>query len=175
MQRRTLFVLALVGILAGCARSSGPTARVELRKLSGDTMQIVPTDDSLPYCLVFTQSAKGITRQLTISKSNLSVKCPTGQPVLGQTYRIPVDEGPVKVHVFLSDQRLEAISVANQLTEMSQLSFNPIDMRLPGRVVVQTLAFSPVPTAEPTTGAVVPGASAPAASNAVPTGSQRAQ
>ena len=141
-----------------------PTQRVELRKLSGDSIQIVPTDDSLPYCLVFTHSDK-VTRQLTISKSNQSVKCPAGQPVLGQTYRIPAEEGPVKIHVFLSDQRLEAASVAAQITEMDKPSCNPIDLRLPGRVVVQTLDFTPV---ESTTGAVVPGASPPAASNGVP-------
>ena len=141
-----------------------PTQRVELRKLSGDSIQIVPTDDSLPYCLVFTHSDK-VTRQLTISKSNQSVKCPAGQPVLGQTYRIPAEEGPVKIHVFLSNQRLEAASVAAQITEMDKPSFNPIDLRLPGRVVVQTLDFTPV---ESTTGAVVPGASPPAASNGVP-------
>ena len=173
MQSRRFIVLALVGTLAACARSSGTTAqRVELRKISGDTVQVIPTEDSLPYCLVFTQSAKGVTRQLTISKSNLSVKCPTGQPVLGQTYRIPADEGPVKVHVFLSDQRLEAVSVANQITEMTQPSFNPIDMRLPGRVVVQTLDFTP---AEPTTGAVVPIPSPPAAINTQPNAGERTQ
>ena len=159
-------------MLAACARSSGTTAqRVELRKISGDTVQIVPTEDSLPYCLVFTQSAKGVTRQLTISKTNLSVKCPTGQPVLGQTYRIPAEEGPVKVHVFLSDQRLEAASVANQLSEMTKPSWNPIDMRLPGKVLLQSLDFTP---AEPTTGAVVP-TSPPAASNTPPNGGERTQ
>ena len=174
MHSRQLLILALVGTLAGCGRSSGPTTRVELRKITGDTVQIVPTEDALPYCLVFTQSVK-VTRQLTISKSNQSVKCPAGQPVLGQTYRIPVDEGPVKVHVFLSDQRLEAVSVANQITELEKPNFNPMDMRLPGRVVVQTLDFTPVASVEPTTGAVVPGASPPAASNAAPAEPARAQ
>jgi hypothetical protein len=168
---RRFLIVALVGTFAACARSSDPTTRVELRKISGDTLQIVPTEDSLPYCLVFTQSDK-VTRQLTISKSNQSVKCPAGQPVLGQTYRIPADEGPVKVHVFLSDQRLEAVSVANQITEMAKPSFNPMDMRLPGRVVVQTLSFTP---AEPAKGAVVPAVSPPAASNASPEGPERAQ
>jgi len=164
VHRRRFVVLAVVGVLAGCSRTAAPTQRVELRKLSGDTVQIIPTDDSLPYCLVFTHSDK-VTRQLTISKSNQSVKCPAGQPVLGQTYRIPVEEGPVKIHVFLSDQRLEAVSVADQVTEMDKPSFNPIDLRLPGRVVVQTLDFTPV---APTTGTVVPGASPPAASNTPP-------
>ena len=48
----------------------------------------------------------------------------------------------MKVQVFLSDQRLEAVSVANQITEMAKPNFSPIDMRLPGRVVVQTLTFT---------------------------------
>jgi hypothetical protein len=48
---------------------------------------------------------------------------------------------------------------------MDKPSFNPIDLRLPGRVVVQTLDFTPV---APTTGTVVPGASPPAASNTPP-------
>ena len=171
MHSRRFLILAVVGALAGCSRTSGPTQRVELRKISGDTVQIIPTESALPYCLVFTQSDK-VTRQLTISKSNQSVKCPAGQPVLGQTYRIPVEEGPVKIHVFLSDQRLEAVSVANQITEMDKPTFNPIDMRLPGRVVVQTLPFTPV-ASDATTGTVVPGASAPAASNARPDDSGR--
>jgi hypothetical protein len=169
VHRRCVVVLAVVGALTGCSRIAAPTQRVELRKLSGDTVQIIPTDDSLPYCLVFTHSDK-VTRQLTISKSNQSVKCPAGQPVLGQTYRIPAEEGPVKIHVFLSDQRLEAISVAAQITEMDKPSFSPIDLRLPGKVVVQTIDFTPVASVEPTTGAVVPGVSPPAASNALPGG-----
>jgi hypothetical protein len=171
---RSISILALVGTLAACAPSSDPTARVELRKVTGDTVQIVPAAGSLPYCLVFTHSAK-VTRQLTISKSNQSVKCPAGQPVLGQTYRIPAEEGPVKIQVFLSDQRLEAVSVASQLTEMDQPSFNPIDMRLPGKVVVQSIPFTPVASAEPTTGALVPGGTLPAASNAPPNGAARTQ
>ena len=124
-------------MLAACARSSGTTAqRVDLRKVSGDTIQVIPTDDSLPYCLIFTQSGKGVTRQLTISKTNLSVKCPTGQPVLGQTYRIPSDEGPVKVHVFLSDQRLEAPR-AGAVTHVLQQGFLLHDRVLrPAAVIV---------------------------------------
>src|SRR5262249_46789589 len=137
----------------------------------GTPSKFTPTESAFPYGRVSTQSEK-VPRQLTISKSNQSVKCPAGQPVLGQTYRIPVEEGPVKIHVFLSDQRLEAVSVANQITEMDKPTFNPIDMRLPGRAVVQTLPFTPV-ASDATTGTVVPGASAPAASNARPDDSGR--
>ena len=154
-----------LALLAACARSSAPTHRVEIRRISGDTVQIVPSEGQLPYCLVFTHSGKGVVRQLTISKTNNSVKCPAGEPVLGQAYRIPVEEGPVKIHVFFSDQRLEAASVANQLNDMALKSFNPIDFRLPGKVVVETTDFDPSVTNEPAPGQLVPRPSEPAATN----------
>jgi hypothetical protein len=155
---------ALAG-LAACSRSGTPTHRVEVRRISGDTVQIVPNEGQMQYCLVFTHSGKGVVRQLTMSKSNNSVKCPAGEPVLGQAYRIPVEEGPVKIHVFFSDQRLEAASVANQLNDMANPSFSPIDFRLPGKVVVETLDFIPTESAEPAPGQLVPKPSEPAANN----------
>jgi hypothetical protein len=154
-----------LALLAGCARSSAPTHRVELRRISGDTVQIVPSEGQMQYCLVFTHSVKGVVRQLTMSKNNVSVKCPAGEPVLGQAYRIPADEGPVKVHIFFSDQRLEAASVANQLNDMANPSFNPIDFRMPGNVVVETIDFIPSETNEPAPGTLVPRPSPPAATN----------
>ena len=162
--RLVLAGTALV-LLAACTRSGAPAHRVELRRISGDTVQIVPSEGQLPYCLAFTQSEKGVIRQLTISKTNNSVKCDAGEPVLGQTYKIPAEEGPVKVRVFFSDQRLEAASVANQLNEMSSPSFNPIDFRLPGRVVVESIDFIPAEGGAPAPGQLVPKPSQPAANN----------
>jgi hypothetical protein len=162
--RHLAVAAALVG-LATCSRSSTPTHRVELRRISGDTLQIIPGEGQMQYCLVFTHSGKGVVRQLTMSKSNMSVKCPAGEPVLGQAYRIPVEEGPVKVNVFFSDQRLEAASVANQLNDMSNPSFSPIDFRLPGKVVVESLDFIPTESAAPAPGQLVPKPSPPAANN----------
>jgi hypothetical protein len=162
---RHVVAAVVVAGLCACARSGTSTQRVELRRISGDTLQIIPSEGQLPYCLAFTHSGKGVVRQLTMSKNNTSVKCNAGEPVLGQAYRIPVEEGPVKIHVFFSDQRLEAASVANQLNEMSSPSFNPIDFRLPGRVVVETLDFIPSESAEPAPGQLVPKPSAPAATN----------
>jgi len=155
----------VLALLSACARSTAPTHRVEIRRISGDTVQVIPTEGQMPYCLVFTQSGKGVVRQLTISKTNVSVKCSPGEPVLGQAYRIPVEEGPVKINVFFSDQRLEAASVANQLNEMANPSFNPIDFRLPGNVVVERLDFIPAQSEEPAPGQLVPKPSPPAANN----------
>lgn len=165
MNSRRVVAGVALALLAGCARSGVPTQRMELRRISGDTVQFVPTEGQMQYCLVFTHSGKGVVRQLTMSKSNVSVRCPAGEPVLGQAYRIPAEEGPVKIHIFFSDQRLEAASVANQLNEMAAPSFNPIDFRLPGKVVVETIDFIPSETNEPKPGALVPGPSAPAATN----------
>ena len=73
-----------LALLVACARSGMPTHRVELRRISGDTVQIVPGENQMPYCLVFTHSGKGVVRQLTMSKNNVSVRCNAGEPVLGQ-------------------------------------------------------------------------------------------
>jgi len=162
--RHVLAGVTLV-LLAACSRSNAPTHRAELRRISGDTVQIIPSEGQLPYCLVFTQSEKGVIRQLTISKSNMSVKCDPAEPVLGQTYKVPAEEGPVKVQVFFSDQRLEAASVANQLNEMSSPSFSPIDFRLPGQVVVESIDFIPTQSGEPVPGQLVPKPSPPAANS----------
>jgi hypothetical protein len=157
VNRHLVVTCLAVALLGACARSTTPVHRFELRRISGDTVQIVPAAGQMQYCLVFTQSAKGLVRQLTISKNNTSVHCATGEPVLGQTYRIPAEEGPVKIHVFFSDQRLEAASVANQLNEMSTVNFNPINFRLPGNVIVDTVDFTPSETNEPAPGKLVPG------------------
>jgi hypothetical protein len=72
------------------------------------------------------------------------------------TYRIPADEGPVKVHIFFSDQRLDASSVAQQIAEsVGTPDFNPVNFRLPGRVYVETLEYVPTDEPQPTVGTVV--------------------
>ena len=63
------------------------------------------------------------------------------------------------------DQRLEAASVANQLNDMANPSFSPIDFRLPGKVVVETIDFVPSESNEPAPGQLVPKPATHAASN----------
>jgi hypothetical protein len=148
---KTLAVAVCAAVLAAaCRRPTSTSAhRMEIRPVMGNTVHFIPAADQLPYCLIYTQSAKGVTRQMTMTRSNQSVACPAGEPVLGLRFRLPADEGPVRVHVLFSDQRLQATALASQVVEMTSPGFNPMDLRLPGRVVLETLDY--VPTEEPAT------------------------
>ena len=153
---RTLAVCAAM-LLAGCNKHPAALAphRLEIRKVTGNTVQFIPAADQLPYCLIYTQSAKGVTRQMTMTHSNQSVSCPPGEPVLGLRFRFPADEGPVRVHVLFSDQRLQAAAVAEQLVDMESPNFHPTDLRVPGRVLLETQDFLPVEEAPAVVGEVV--------------------
>jgi hypothetical protein len=156
MQRMICGAL-LVTWISACSEKKAPTVRrAEIRKVSGEVIEIVPTPDQFPYCLVFTTAGNGVIRQLTIRRDNRSVRCEARAPIGRTTYRIPADEGPVKVHIFFSDQRLDASSVASQIAEsVGTPDFNPVNFRLPGRVYVQTLEYVPTAEPQPTVGTVV--------------------
>ena len=148
----TLVTALGVAGLVGCTKEKpARPIRTELRPLTGNTFELVPVDGSLPkskggelYCLVFTQANSGVVRQLTMTHENKSVHCVPDQPIEKVTFRIPVNEGPVKIHVFYSDQKLNASSIAQQLYEnTNNPSFRPIDLRLPGTVIVDTLEYTP--------------------------------
>lgn len=145
--------LASLCLATACDKKDEPATRVELRQVTGHTFELVPADAQLKYCLVFTRSESGVIRQLTMTHGNRSVPCEAGKPVGGVRYRVPVAEGPVKVHVFFSDQPLNAGSVAQDLYERKgDPSFHPMDLRLPGKVFVQTLEFRPQEAEAPTVG-----------------------
>lgn len=134
-------------VLAGC-RGSGKTPasphRMELRRLSGDTVSFVPAPGQLPYCLIYTISARGVTRQITMTRGQQSVPCPAGVPVMGLAYRIPLDEGRVKAYSFFSDHRLTAAAVSEQLVEIGDSpTLSPMNLRLPGQVVLDVEEFNP--------------------------------
>jgi hypothetical protein len=130
-----------------------PPVRAELREMTGDTFEIIPTSGQFPYCLIFTRSESGVVRQLTMTHGNRSVACEPGKPIGGVRYRVPTNEGRVKIHVFFSDQRLSAASIAQDLYERKgDPSFQPMDLRLPGKVYVQTFEFHPQPPTEETSG-----------------------
>lgn len=60
------------------------------------------------------------------------------------------------MYIFFSDDRIPAGPVAQQLYELrSQERINAMDLRLPGRVFVETLEFTPEEGGTPVTGTVV--------------------
>jgi len=128
---------------------------MEIRTVTGNTVQFIPAPDQLPYCLIYTQSDKGVTRQMTLTQSNQSVPCPSGEPVLQRRFRIPADEGHVRVRILFSDQRLQAAEVAEQVVEMVKPAFDPNDLRVPGHVLLETLDFVPIEELPPLVGEVV--------------------
>ena len=137
------YVFAALFLLVACKNENQPTpqGRFEIKKLTGDTVQFIPAKDQLPFCLFFTRSQNGTLRQMTMSLENRSVHCPAGQPVMGQTFRIPPDEGTVKVLGVFSDQKLNAASIAQQLYENAEAG--PMDLRAPGKVNAQQTSFTP--------------------------------
>ncbi|MCI0572174.1 MAG: hypothetical protein L0Y66_15570 [Myxococcaceae bacterium] len=159
MARARLAVAAalLLGVVSACEGTPrAQSKRAELRRLGGDRVEIVPAKDQLPYCLAFTRSSTGVLRQLTMTHENKSVRCNAGEPMGNVSYRIPVEEGDVSLYVFLSDQKLNAGSVSQQLYEMpTNQRFTPINLRLPGQVFVETLSFAPEKDSEVAVGAVV--------------------
>jgi hypothetical protein len=175
----SVVLMSLVCLTSGCDKKQERVAqRAELKQLTGNTFEIIPAENQLPYCLIFTRSETGTIRQLTMIHGNLSVPCPAGKPVGKVRYRIPVNEGAVKVHVFFSDQRLNAGSIAQDFYERKgDPSFHPMDLRLPGNVYIQSFDFRPQADREATTvggrigasGEIVPAeAGAPAAQDAGP-------
>jgi hypothetical protein len=153
---RTLTVAVCAAVLAaGCKKPAPTPHRMEIRTVAGNTVQFIPGPDQLPYCLIYTQTGKGVTRQMTLTRSNQSVQCTAGEPVLGLYFRMPADEGRVRVHVLFSDQRLQATALAAQVVEMASPDFNPMDLRLPGRVVLETLEYVPVEEPAAVVGEVV--------------------
>src|SRR5512140_1647231 len=110
-------VPALLLFAAACTQPAAPAERVKLTRLTGTTFELVPSESKLPYCLAFTVANNGTIRQLTMAKDNLSFHCQGGKPIGGHAYKVPLDEGPVKVHVLQTSQRVSAASVARQILE----------------------------------------------------------
>jgi hypothetical protein len=145
---RVKTVLAVIAVLTllGCSEDKkAESRRFELKKISDSTFEILPTTSQLPYCLAFTTSEKGITRQLTMTHENKSLRCEPGQPIAGLRFRAPVDEGQIKVHVLFSDQKLSAASVGQQMFELASggKAISVMDLRLPGHVQTETQEFKP--------------------------------
>ena len=111
--------LLLALVVVGCPAPPEVKHKAELRNVSGSTIQVVPAEGQLPYCLVFTISEGKVVRQLTMNRDNKSVKCEAGQPIGNVSFRVPKEEGKVRVLVFFSDRRLNAGSLAQQIYELA--------------------------------------------------------
>jgi hypothetical protein len=107
-------------------------------------MTIVPAEHQPPYCLAFTASELSVVRQLTMNPENESLPCPAGEPVGGTDYRIPAAEGKVRVYLVFSDRKLDAGPIAAQIRELGRSGgLTAMDLRAPGQVLLETLAFDP--------------------------------
>jgi len=163
MKRLGARALVLAMMLAACPETKAPTHRTELRKLSGTTVQLVPLQGQLPYCLVFTISASGVIRQLTMNPEDSAIDCPANAPIGGVSYRFPVAEGKVRIYVFFFDRKLKASSIAAQIVDKARepatipggVELNATDLRLPGRATVEVLDFLPTAEGEALTGTIV--------------------
>ncbi len=156
---RWIGAVAVVALaVVGCQQEQKPAlaSRAELKTLSGSTVEFIPKEGQYPYCMLFTVSEKGIIRQLTMTRENRSIKCEPGKRIYNSSFRIPVEEGPVRAYILFSDQRIQAGSVAQQLYDLrDKKRVTAMDFRLPGSVSVEMLEFTPKAGGEPVTGAVV--------------------
>ncbi|MFP2961802.1 hypothetical protein ACLEPN_29390 [Myxococcus sp. 1LA] len=151
-----LAVAALCGAACDGKKSTDRPTRAQLRKTGAATVEVIPSDGQLPYCMLYTVSEKGVIRQLTLTRENRSIRCDANKPVAHTSFRIPVQEGKVRMYIFFSDDRIPAGPVAQQLYELrGQERINAMDLRLPGRVFVETLEFAPEEGGTAVTGTVV--------------------
>lgn len=156
--RTVLLSIAAVLLGLGCTEKTAPTPmkRVTLERTGGTTFRLVPGEGQLPYCLAYTVNMTGLTRQLTMSKLNESFECKAGQPIGKHPFRVPFDEGSVKVHVIFTSQPVNAGSVSEQIMEAdNRQALKVMNMRLPGNAAIETLDFLPEEDTPPTMGGVV--------------------
>lgn len=155
---RWTWALAVLACGAGCTESPRPpqAPRATIRSVGGSTVEVVPSAGQLPYCLLYTLSERGVIRQLTMTRENRSIKCESGKPIANTSFRIPANEGKVKAYIIFSDDRIQAGPVGQQLYELRDKErISAIDMRLPGRVFVETLEYVPQEEKTPVTGGMV--------------------
>jgi hypothetical protein len=148
-----------LSLLASCPDGADAlSGRASILRTGGTTFQLIPARGQLPYCLAFTQSEKGVTRQLTMSSKNVSFDCKPGKPVGGRSFKAPIEEGPVKMYVLFTSEPIVAATVTQQLLDRGDLSkLSAMDLRLPGRAQLETLEFAPEADMPPAVGEVIGG------------------
>ena len=137
-------LLALLILSPACAPSKAPARRAGIVSLGPSTIHVVPAEGQPPYCLVYSASATGVVRLLTMNAAGTMFECPAGQPIGGVAYEIPPAEGKVRIYVIFSDRALEAAPLSAQVHEMgTRAGLTAMDLRAPGNVVLETLELTP--------------------------------
>lgn len=155
---RSLLIAVLLVAAVACEKpaSSGGTKRAVIRRTGGTTFEIVPTEKQYGYCLAYTVSASGLTRQLTMSRRNQSYECAAGRPIGGHAFKVPINEGPVRVYVFFTSHAVNAASVSQQILDAAdRQALSLMNMRLPGQAHLEVLDFTPEEDIAPRVGALV--------------------
>ena len=150
--------LPLVALLAvsGCSKPAPPAPRATLLRTGGTTFQLIPGEGQFPWCLAYTVSRSGLTRQLTMSAKNQSFPCEAGVPIGKRTFRIPRNEGPVKIFVFFSTQPVNAAALSQDILDSKdRQALSVMNMRLPGQAALETLEFTPEDDVEAEEGSVL--------------------
>lgn len=155
---RSLLVVALIVGTMSCEKSasSAPAKRAQISRTGGTTFEIIPTEGQYGYCLAYTVSRSGLTRQLTMSRNNLSYECAAGRPVGGHAYKMPLNEGPVRVYVFFTSQAVNAATISQQILDATdRQALTLMNMRLPGQANLEVLDFTPEEDVAPQIGGLV--------------------
>ncbi len=160
--RSRLLAVALLPLFLACTEQGRPAEkRMEVKKTGPAMIQVVPAAGQFPYCIVYTIAENGTVRQLTMGRYNESWKCDPGKPLGNRTFRVPIDEGKIRVLTIFSDKKLAIGPVSDQLfdlvhthrDDLSRLQLT--DMRLPGKVNIEWGEFVPEAEAPVVTGGEV--------------------
>ncbi len=145
--KAALLVLACSVWLSGCSKPapSSRSQRVVLVQKDSSSFELIPSEGQPPYCHVFTIAARGTIRQHTASDDGLSLDCPAGAAIAGTAFRLSARNGKAKVYVIFSDRVLDSNTLSVQIQEFVEQNqaVTAVDLRAPGRVVVETLEFEP--------------------------------
>ena len=141
--------LGLALVVIGCDKrgSTQDTARFRVEALDRSTVNLIPSPGQLPFCLAFSASDSGVVRLLTMTGQNEAIVCDPGVPIGGVSYRIPDEDGHVRLIVVFTDQAIEAAPLASQVREISYKrgKVTGMDLRAPGTITVDSIEFNPPP------------------------------
>jgi hypothetical protein len=154
--RSLLLAVLCIGAMACEKPAPAAQKRATLSRTGGTTFQLIPGEGQLPYCLAYTVSKAGVIRQLTMSAENESFSCPGATAVGKRAFKVPLEEGPVKVFLLFTSQPVNAASVSQQLLDApDRQNLSVMNMRLPGKATLDLLEFTPEQDVAPELGGIV--------------------